>query len=71
MNENDDLVNGRWSINLYAAIDYNFYTFNDFISRAAHRAARLKRNGSKKCAYGVCPNKWQGDDKKVGQKYQN
>ena len=28
MNENDDLVNGRWSINLYAAIDYNFYTFN-------------------------------------------
>ena len=27
MNENDDLVNGRWSINLYAAIDYNFYTF--------------------------------------------
>ena len=31
----------------------------------------LKRNGTKKCAYGVCPNKWQGDDKKVRQKYQN
>ena len=27
MNENDDLVSGRWSINLYAAIDYNFYIF--------------------------------------------
>ena len=29
MNENDDLVNGRWSINLYAAIDYNFYIFRE------------------------------------------
>ena len=24
--------------------------------------ARLKRNGSKKCAYGVCSNKWHGND---------
>ena len=27
MNENDDLVNGRWSNKLYVAIDYNFCTF--------------------------------------------
>ena len=31
----------------------------------------VKRNGSIKCAYEVCSNKWQGDDKKMGQKYQN
>ena len=27
------------------------------LSRAARRAARLKKNESKKCAYEVCPNK--------------
>ena len=27
MNENDNLVDGRWSTNFYAAIDYNFYIF--------------------------------------------
>ena len=41
------------------------------LSRAARRAARLKRNGSKKCAYGVCPNKWQGEGQKVRKKCQN
>ena len=36
----------------------NFFGVNQLgLSRAARRAARLKRNGSKKCAYGVCPNK--------------
>ena len=25
---------------------------------------KLKRNGSKKCVYEVCPNKWQEDDEK-------
>ena len=41
------------------------------ISRAAHRAPWLKRNGSKKGAYGVRPKKRQGDDEKVRTKYQN
>ena len=41
------------------------------LSRAARRAARLKRNGSKKCAYELCQNKWQGDDQKVRQKWHN
>ena len=28
MNENDDLVNGRWSNKFYVAIDYNFCSFS-------------------------------------------
>jgi len=27
--------------------------------------------GQKKCAYGVCSNKWHGNDKKMRQKCQN
>ena len=49
-------------------IDYEECTnFNFFVllSRAALRAAWLKKIESKKCAYEVCPNKWQEDDKKV------
>jgi len=34
------------------------------------KATQLKRNGSKKCAYGVCSNKWHGNYKKTRQKYQ-
>ena len=29
------------------------------------------QNGSKKCAYEVCPNKWHGDDKKIRQNQRN
>ena len=32
-------------------------TIQHLLSRAARRAARLKRNGSEKCAYDVCTNK--------------
>ena len=53
----------RWSRGEYQTIK--------LLSRAARRAARLKRNGSKKCAYEVCTNKWHGNDEKVRQKCQN